>query len=90
MKFQLALDALQEGYKVHREIWNSDCWVVHVPAQASHVPQKFGGGYPTEATLWLKTLADTLMPFTPTHADLLADDWQLVGNATAATDMTVR
>ena len=89
MKFEHALDALRDNYKVRRTLWSDRrIWVVLIPMHATHVPQKFAGGYPVEHYLMLHTSSDTLVPFTLTSADVLSDDWELVNDARPATSMT--
>lgn len=87
--FEGALTALRHGYKVRRSGWNGKgMWVVLVPEFAAQIPQKISGGYNVMAFLGMKTADDRFVPWLISQADVLTDDWELVDDATPATNLT--
>ena len=77
MNFEQALHQVKHGANIARRGWNGKgVWVFYVPPEAAHVPQKFGGGYPVQAFLMMKTVDDTIVPWLISQSDVLADDWE--------------
>ena len=83
--FAEALDALKAGEKVARSGWNGfGMFVYHVPAnsykaQTEAARSTFGEMVPYEAYLALKTSRGTVSTWAPSVADVLSEDWHLVG-----------
>lgn len=76
MNFSQALHAVKHGGHIARSGWNGKgMWVFYVPPEAAQVPHKFGGGYPVQAFLMMKTADDTIVPWLISQSDVLAEDW---------------
>lgn len=78
MNFEQALHAVKHGAHIARRGWNGKgMWVFYVPPEAAQVPHKFGGGYPVQAFLMMKTADDTIVPWLISQSDVLATDWEV-------------
>lgn len=73
MDFGYALTALRAGHKMARAGWQARDLAPHIELQVPDQHSKM-----TQPYLFMKSFHDGLAPWTPTHADLLADDWELV------------
>ena len=79
MSFEQALHAVKNGANIQRHGWNGKgMWVFYVPPETAQVPQKFGGCYPVQAFLMMKTADDTIVPWLISQSDVLANDWTAV------------
>jgi hypothetical protein len=86
--FSLALSLMKDGARVSRTGWNGPGqFVYHVPA-ASYPAHRNGkhtlvGDYPDDMVpyreyLALRTVDGSVVPWTPSVSDVLAEDWVLV------------
>lgn len=73
-----AVSALKHGHKVRRAEWGTKQWLIYAPPGSIQLAQKFGGGYNTTASIFIKTIDDTLVPWQCPMNALLADDWEMV------------
>jgi hypothetical protein len=73
-----AISALQHGHKVKRAGWGNAQWLIFAPPGSIQLAQKFGGGYNTTATIFMKTMDDELVPWQCPQNALLASDWEMV------------
>lgn len=72
----LAIYAAKKEARIARSEWNGRGMFVYVvPA---HMANQFGKEYKVQESLMLKTAQDTLVPWTPSHSDVLATDWYIV------------
>jgi hypothetical protein len=79
-----AVKQMLNGDKVKRKNWGaSPEWIAYVPKGGVQIPQKFAGGHDTGPFLVASLKNRGIVPWTVTHADLLAGDWEIV--ATSAT-----
>lgn len=77
MNFEQALHAVKHGAHIARRGWNGKgMWVFYVPLEAAQIPQKFGGGFPVQAFLMMKTADDMIVPWLISQSDVLAEDWE--------------
>lgn len=72
MNFSYALADLKAGRKVQRIGWNGKgMWLkLQTPTDTSKMTLPY---------IYMKTADDNLVPWLASQTDLLADDWQLVG-----------
>lgn len=74
-----AVKHMQTGSKVKRPGWRTLEWIAYVPKNAAHMPQKITGATALGPFLVAKVVGEEeLKVWNPTHADLLAVDWQIV------------
>jgi len=79
MSFEQALHSLRNGGRVARKGWNGrNMWLVHVPAGATQVPQKFSGGFDTAEWIGMRTADKKFVPWLASQTDILAVDWEHV------------
>lgn len=86
MDFAKALVALKEGQKVAREGWNGkEMFLFLVPGSTFQVNRPpLMGIYPEGTTINyqphidIKTADGTVVPWTVSQSDLLAEDWQVL------------
>lgn len=69
MNFGFALTHLTMGHKVRRSAWRSRWLALQKRHQDCMMDLPF---------LYLKTEDDYLVPWVPSHCDLLANDWEYV------------
>lgn len=85
MKFGQAIEALKEGKKVCRKGWNGKgMYLYHVPANdyptVTEVAKKeFGESVPYGAYIAMKTAQGYVTPWLASQTDILAEDWELIG-----------
>lgn len=70
-----AVTAMKIGYRVRRAGWRPprDWWVV------LYQPDQDTGDVVTQWPFFIKHWSDGTVAWAPTHADLLAKDWEIVG-----------
>lgn len=74
--FGEALEYVKDGGKAARAVWAiGGMWIRLVEPEGT---SDFDYGMKNEPYLELKTADDTLIPWTATHEDLLAEDWMLL------------
>lgn len=89
LSFSTALYALKEGYRVSREGWNGKgMWLYHVPAnsypaQTEVAKRNLGEMVPYGAYLAMKTATGEVVPWLASQTDILAEDWQILGEVAA-------
>ena len=87
MSFGHAIHALKAGKRVARAGWNGKGMFVYLvpadsyPAQTGAAKAHFGEGamVPYNAYLAIKNVTETVSTWVPSINDVLADDWQLLG-----------
>lgn len=74
--FGEAIRNMKNGYKVARNGWNGkEMYVTLIPPGNAMFQ-----GFPMQKCLAIKTADDKMQPgWLPSQADLLAEDWQIVG-----------
>lgn len=76
-----ALQALRNGHKVYRAGWNGkEAYLYYVkeasyPSLTSTAKKEFGETTPYEAYIAKKTSQGTVITWSPSGSDILADDW---------------
>ena len=71
LNFSKALDQMKAGHRVTRKTWESrGLWVA---IQRPDVMSKM-----TEPYIFMKRLDNSMVPWTPTQSDILAEDWRVV------------
>lgn len=72
MKFGLAIEALKKGKKVCREGWNGkNMWIeIQRPDENSKMTLPY---------IYMYTAQGDLVPWLASQADMLAEDWEIVG-----------
>ena len=89
MDFGGALQALKAGKRVQRAGWNGKgMWLYHVPAgswpTATDVARRhFGETVPYGPYIAMVTVQGNVVPWLASQADVLADDWSVVGDCAA-------
>ncbi len=89
MKFGEALELLREGQRIARTAWNSQPqgtrWICLVEGEEwatddGGAPVRAARGMVTRCLPWigLRLPSGAFGPWSPTHTDLLADDWKAV------------
>lgn len=69
MNFGFALTHLTMGHKVRRSAWRSRWLALQMKDRDSKMDLPY---------LYVKTEDDYLVPWMPTHTDILANDWEYV------------
>lgn len=86
LNFGDAVKALKDGKKIQRQGWNGKgMYLYYVPANAYPPVTEIGatlknenGLVPYDAYIAMKTVQNTVIPWQPSQADVLAEDWQVV------------
>lgn len=86
MKFDEALDKLLKGSKLTRQGWNGKNQFIYYVPQGSYKPctkiaeqlTNEQGLVEYEPYIALKTVQDTVVPWTPSISDVLAEDWMVM------------
>lgn len=78
MNFGEAIQAMKLGKKVCRNGWNGKGVWLAIQNPDEH--SKMTGPY-----IYMKTAQDDLIPWLASHADMLADDWELKEETTTPT-----
>jgi hypothetical protein len=73
ISFSVALGALKDGKRVARYGWNGQGMWIHL--QRPDAGSKMSAPY-----LYMKTVAEKLVPWTAAQTDLLAEDWMIVND----------
>lgn len=81
MNFGQAIDSMGSGYKVSRQGWNGKgMFLFLIPIDWEFYSDIEGiEGLPTEPFICMKTADNKLIPWLASQADLLAEDWGIVG-----------
>lgn len=75
-----AVKALRDGYAVAREGWNGKgMYLVYYSEKL--LSDKYSSTLPLDAQVMMRTVNKTLSQWSPTSADMMARDWQVVGKA---------
>ncbi|OMD07820.1 DUF2829 domain-containing protein [Paenibacillus odorifer] len=80
MNFGQAVEALKQGKRVARQGWNGkDMWLILIsPGNAVH--SSSAGAFPMQPCIGMKTATNDMQPgWLASQADILADDWLVVG-----------
>lgn len=78
MSFGHAVEMLKRDERVTRAGWNGKgMYLALMPGGDTGTPD--GRSYPARPYIVMKTADDQMVPWTASQSDVLADDWQLVG-----------
>jgi len=87
MEFTEALDHVKEGGKIQREGWNGKgmfVFLVNGDSIKVAIHEAYGDpkkdGYDVRDFLMMLTAQHDLVPWVASQSDILADDWQVVGD----------
>lgn len=82
MTFGMAIEAVKKGFKIARIGWNGKgVFLLHVSNPDYGIINEIGLNIPAANILpWIgiKTADNKFVPWLPSQADMLADDWQIV------------
>lgn len=79
MTFGLAIEALKRGERAARDGWDGkEMWLMLMGAGDTTLPN--GENYPALPFLIIKASNRTTVPWLPTQADMLAEDWMILGD----------
>ena len=75
-QFGWALEEMKRGHRLRRFDWaDKTTWVCFI-GTASSTGASFGGIH-WQDYIAMKTPTNTMVPWTPTQTDILAEDWEL-------------
>lgn len=77
MTFSKALMALKSGSRISRRRWTRDAWIYLVEVEG-FVVLRTGDVCSRTNYMYKKTKRGYVVVWTPTHADILAEDWMIL------------
>jgi hypothetical protein len=86
MNFIYALSYLKSGQRLKRGHWKNS-WIIYVEGKDDPEEKSSNRGYSVGSQIWngklapwigLKTSDNTFIPWSPSHIDIVANDWDFV------------
>ena len=78
-EFGWALEEMKRGRRLRRSDWTDEDVFVRFVGYSATTGASFEGDlgtYHWQSFIAMKTLTDTIVPWTPNQTDILADDWE--------------